>query len=450
MTLDLLLSAGAARVPDQPLVLSNEGSLSYADACTRSEAFARGLAARGVERFACDVADVGELVPLLCAAASVGSEACVYPAGLDDATTADYLTSFGQNVYITDRAAGVDAETIPPAALAVGSGPAPRIAADAPAMILTTGTTGKPKGVRYDWSKLIAAIRHPDDTPGARWLLAYNLNQFAGIQVLLHVLASAATLVVPVSNQPRDAVVAMRDLGVTHVSATPTFWRFVIALLDEEAAGRLSLKQITLGGEPSPGPLLEALRRFFPEARISHVYAGTEFGPVVSVRDGRAGLPISVLERGEDAPIQLKVVDGELMVRSRVGMRGYFGGDDVDEGWQPTGDLVEVTDDRILFVGRTSDVINVGGVKVHPLPVEEVVGSVDGVELARAYGRASPITGEIVALDVVAKAGADPAEVEAAIRAACESLAPAARPRRIRFVDRIDVRGHKIARGPRS
>ena len=50
-------------------------------------------------------------------------------------------------------------------------------------------------------------------------------------------------------------------------------------------------------------------------------------------------------------------------------MRGYFGEADVwiPGDWRPTGDLVEVVGDRLLFTGRSSDVINVGGVKVHPL-----------------------------------------------------------------------------------
>ena len=450
MTLNALLGAGAARVPDQPLVLTHDRAISYREGLARSEAFARGLAGRSIRRFACDIADVGDLVALLCGSAAAGSEGCVYPAGLDDGTIADYLSTFEQRVFVTDRETTLDDVVHPDVLASPGDEQVRSLGEGAPAMILTTGTTGRPKGVRYDWSNLVAAVRHPDEVPGARWLLAYNLNQFAGIQVLLHVLASAATLAVPRSNQARDAIRAMRELDVTHVSATPTFWRFVVGLLDETSARELSLQQVTLGGEPSPGPLLASLRRLFPEVRISHVYAGTEFGPVVSVRDGRPGLPLSVLERGDDAAIQLKVLDGELMVRSRVGMRGYFGGEDVDEGWRPTGDLVEVTADRILFVGRTTDVINVGGVKVHPLPVEEIVGAVEGVELARAYGRPNPVTGEIVALDVVARDGADPAEVERAVRLACESLAPAARPRRIRFVDRIDVRGNKIARGPRS
>ena len=87
-------------------------------------------------------------------------------------------------------------------------GPVPE---HAPVLILTTGTTGHQKGARHDWSRLIGAVRNPDPEPGARWLLAYNLNQFAGVQVLLHVLTSGATLVAPASRRPRDVIEAIRD-----------------------------------------------------------------------------------------------------------------------------------------------------------------------------------------------------------------------------------------------
>ena len=71
-----------------------------------------------------------------------------------------------------------------------------------------------------------------------------------------------------------------------------------------------------------------------------------------------------------------KVVEGELWVRSRIGMLGYYGEPAVDpDAWRPTGDLVEVVDDRIVFRGRSSDIINVGGVKVHPLPIEDRIAS---------------------------------------------------------------------------
>ena len=66
--------------------------------------------------------------------------------------------------------------------------------------------------------------------------------------------------------------------------------------------------------------------------------------------------------------------------------------------------------------------------------------------MARAYGRPNPMSGHIVALDVVPIDGADTEAVEDAIRAACAHLAPAAQPRRIRFVDDIEMKGGKVVR----
>lgn len=193
--------------------------------------------------------------------------------------------------------------------------------------------------------------------------------------------------------------------------------------------------------------MLGDIQRTFPQAQVSQVYAASEFGSTGSMRDGRAGLSISVLERGDDADVAMKIVDGELWIRSRTGMLGYHDEAPVEaDGWRATGDLVEVTDDRILFKGRSSEIINVGGVKVHPLPIEERVSAVDGVDLARVYGRPNAMTGSIVALEVVAAVGADRQAVDAAIRRACEDLSPAARPRSIRFVDSLLTVGDKIIR----
>jgi acyl-coenzyme A synthetase/AMP-(fatty) acid ligase len=64
-----------------------------------------------------------------------------------------------------------------------------------------------------------------------------------------------------------------------------------------------------------------------------------------------------------------------------------------------------------------------------------------------AYGRHNPVTGQIVALDVVPEPGVDPAELEEEIRAACEeALPPQSQPRAIRFVDELEIRGSKLAR----
>lgn len=430
----------------QPAFISGERVVTYAEAHERAVRVARGIRAEGLDRFGSVVDDPADVPVVVAGASAVGVEACLYPRNLSDEDVARFAARFGHTAVITDGARPIDGvRTIALDDLGRDGTETPQQPADNPVLILTTGTTGDQKGARHDWARLALAVRRPDPEPGRRWLLAYNLNQFAGLQILLHVLVSGGTLVAGTSNRPADALPAMREHRVTHASATPTFWRLLTANLAADHG--LALEQITLGGEAAPADLIERLKHLFPDARLSHVYAGTEFGSAVSVQDGLAGLPASVLDRDPDSPVQLRIHDGELQVRSRVGMLGYHEGDDADERWHATGDLVEVQDDRIVFVGRATEVINVGGAKVHPLPIEELVNGVDGVRMSAAYGRPNPVTGQIVAVDVVPDPDADQDDLKQRIRAACEALPRAGRPRRIRFVDALETRGDKLTRG---
>jgi len=443
----------------------------------------------GALRFAIDSVEADLVVPALAAAAAVGAEACVFPP--DGPEQVERLLSrFGQS-HVLRGAPSTSVATAPAggdpssswASLAAAAGardrsasaggrpapgqptpgqPAPgqptpgRPAPEAvlptrPHLVLTTGTTGEPRGVRHDWARLIrstARVSMIDAAdPGERWLLAYGLHQFAGLQVLLHVFAAGATLVAPAPRRPREGLAAMRRHAVTHASATPTYWRFLLAEMRADGGPAPALRQVTLGGEAAPGPVLDQLRAAFPDAAVSHVYAASEFGATNSTKDGLPGLPADVLDRGEDADVAMKVVDGELWVRSRIGMLGYHGEEPVaaDE-WRPTGDLVERVGDRLLFRGRVSEIINVGGVKVHPLPIEEAVAAVPGVQVARVFGRPNAMTGAIVAVEIVPAPGADADEVKAAVRAACAELPAAARPRSIKIVAEVSTAGGKIVR----
>jgi acyl-CoA synthetase (AMP-forming)/AMP-acid ligase II len=442
-----LVRRGARETPEQPAIISPPGTTSYGECLVRAEAIARGLAERGIDRFGCVLEDPADGLAAVAGSSAAGSEACLYPPGLDRAELTAVASRFGHEVVVADRDVDLDGPAVvTPAELERAEGPPPSPPQRAPVLILTTGTTGEQKGARHDWSRLIGAVRRRDETPGTRWLLAYNLNQFAGMQMLVHALANRGTLVAPASRRADAVIDAIRGHDVTHVSATPTLWRLLAGRLDPDSAAELPLRQITLGGEAASQDLIDQLQRLFPQARIAHVFAGTEFGSVISVNDGRAGLPLSVLDRGEGSDAQFKVVDGELHIRSRHGMLGYYErGDDPGE-WRPTGDLVEIEGDRLHFVGRTSEIINVGGAKVHPLPVEELVCTVEGVELAAVYGRPNPVTGQIVAVDVVAAPDADDAQLPRRIHEACRRLPAAARPRSIRLVPQLDIRGSKVLR----
>jgi acyl-CoA synthetase (AMP-forming)/AMP-acid ligase II len=73
-----------------------------------------------------------------------------------------------------------------------------------------------------------------------------------------------------------------------------------------------------------------------------------------------------------------------------------------EEGYLDTEDAVEVKNDRVHFLGRVSGVINVGGNKVHPEEVENLVRQIPGIENALVSGRSSPIMGQLVLLEVQA------------------------------------------------
>lgn len=436
-----LVADAAVATPDGTALVVGGVPVRWADLHDRCSRLAGGLLSRGIGRFASVATDPQRRIELLIASSAVGVEACGYAAGLGDDDVALLRQRFDHDVVIGDSDVADLCDADPVEATTQD---------DAPLLVLTTGTTGLPKGARHDWRRLVANSARWTSSPDARWLLTYNLNQFAGIQVLLHTLCSQAALVVPDDNRPRSALTAAVDGGVTHVSATPTFWRFLLALLDDDTEVP-PLRQITLGGEAVPADLVAKLAARFPDARTSQVYASTEFGTAVSTTDTAAGLPVSVLERDDDSVVQFKIVDGELFARSTGGMLGYYGDDATDAaGWSPTGDLVEVRGDRIHFTGRSVEIINVGGVKVHPLVVEERALATGDIQFAHAYGRSNPIAGQIVTLDVVVGRDVtddEEEEIEDRIRESCSTLPDAARPRRIRFVSELDIRENKVRRG---
>jgi acyl-CoA synthetase (AMP-forming)/AMP-acid ligase II len=452
----LLLERAAALAPDHPAVVTREATTTYAELLTAARRVAGGLVAGDITRFAIVEPDAARILQLLAGAALVGSEPCQYQADIAPEEFAAQATSIGHDVVVTRRTDLVGAFRIvdPDELSAAEPDDRPAPGDDQPLLIRTTGTTGVPKAARHDWSILARTVEKVLPRPEQRWLLAYGPHQFAGLQVLQHVVASQAMLVAPFPRQPRDGLEALLSDGVTCVSATPTYWRFLLAEARAQHESLPHLDQITLGGEASPGDLLDDLRSTFPGARISQVYASTELGSVASVRDGRPGLDAASLFTEANPSANLRVVDGELWVRGSAGMLSYV--DSAEEGaaegdgeWRRTGDLVEIVDGRVLFRGRESEVINVGGVKVHPLPVEERISALDSVSAARVFGRANRLTGAIVAAEVVPSgrtADPDLDGLREQIRAAVADLPRAWQPRSVTFVDSIETRGDKTVR----
>lgn len=266
----------------------------------------------------------------------------------------------------------------------------------------SSGTTGTPRAHHRTWPALLAeASRHgsADD----RYLLTFNLARYAGLQVFLHCLRHDATIIVPASLRDAAAIVAAgAEHDATHLSVTPSLVKRLVQL--DAPAALQGLRQITLGGEHASQATLDLVRRCWPHARVTTIYASSEGGACFSASDGREGFPAAQLAAGRDGRRGELDADGELIVHLADGRT------------LRTGDHFEAAGDRILFRGRREDLINVGGYKVSPARVERVILGVAGVEECRVIGRPSPVLGEVVAAEIVGSAAV--ADVRAACRAA--------------------------------
>ena len=435
-------------------------SFSYSVATRVVAHLAQGLDAARVRRFLVYMRDCPELILLLMAGSVVGAQTCVANRRYSTDEIADLCRRFGFEHVMADVPMSIDnvrshylSDMVPPKEFNMNSMAIPRLSDDPDArhIVLTTGTTGTPKGAVYAWRDLVAQIRQRPDQRSVTFLLAYQMNHFAGIQMMLHALCNRAALVMAESLQMPDVAWAAKNFNVDAISATPTFWRMLCSYVASHS-DRLSLKQVTVGGEAVTDDLLAKLETCFPGVPVAQVYASTEMGSTFSVRDGKAGFPVSLLNRNS-GEVQLRVVDGELQIRAQHSMLGYVGDSSSTQGeWFATGDLVAIQGDRVVFLGRKSEVINVGGVKVHPVEIEKVINQVPGVFAVRVSGRPNPVTGQIVVAQVVIAPDSNGKEEEmgAAIRSACKVLDRYMQPRLIEFVSNLPTANQKLMRRPES
>jgi acyl-coenzyme A synthetase/AMP-(fatty) acid ligase len=304
-------------------------------------------------------------------------------------------------------------------------------------LLATSGTTGTPKLIGHTLASITRSVKR-DSVKGSDfvWGLLYDPSRFAGLQVVLQALLSGSLLIASDSREFDSQLEALVQHGVNALSATPSLWRKM--LMDKRVIA-CPLRQITLGGEIADQQILDALCRSFPTARIIHIYASTEAGTVFSVHDRRAGFPSAWLQ-GENFPIPLRIGDdGHLFIKPPKLPEGLEIARRLDvEGYLDTEDMVRVEGDRVLFSGRASGAINVGGNKVIPESVEQRIRNVDGVLDVRVSGKKSSITGQLVAAEIIARPGVDAVLLRKEIMSHCKAyLEKWQIPGVISFVDEL-------------
>ncbi len=298
--------------------------------------------------------------------------------------------------------------------------------------LFTSGTTGTPKKVRHSFTSITRNVKVTDRTKNNVWGFAYNPTHMAGIQVFFQALLNQNTIIRLFGSSKDRIFSEINGSKITHISATPSFYRL---LLPHENSYE-SVIRLTSGGEKFSAQVFDKLTGVFPNAKITNVYASTEAGAlfgsskdVFTVKEQHIGL--------------VKIVEEELLIHTSL--VGQLGKD--DEEWYKTGDNVEIISNNPLqfkILSRKNEMINVGGYKVNPTEVEEVIQGIDTITNARVFAKKNSVLGNIICAEIVAQKDITEAEIRAYLQ---DKLQEYKIPRIIRFVDSLSItRTGKIKR----
>jgi acyl-coenzyme A synthetase/AMP-(fatty) acid ligase len=292
----------------------------------------------------------------------------------------------------------------------------------------TSGTTGTPSKVDLNLKILTRSIRKDKRYKDHVWGFAYNPTHFAGLQVFFQAVLNKNPMVYIFECSPEQISNLVDQHGVTHISATPTFYRL---RLQQLPGSYETVRRLSSGGEKFEPSLQEALHESFPNAKFRNIYAITEAGSLLE-SDGE------VFQIPEEYTDHLRISeDCELLIhRSLLGQSVL---NDTDGEWFHTGDVVEFVDnDRFRFVGRKSDFVNIGGYRVNPHEVEERINSVEGIEAAVVKARESSVTGNVLVAEVQINENMKSEVAKDRIKTTINNLKKWKQPRMIDVVDSID------------
>jgi acyl-CoA synthetase (AMP-forming)/AMP-acid ligase II len=257
-------------------------------------------------------------------------------------------------------------------------------------VLFSSGTTGRPKAILHDFTHFLTRYRTP--RPTLRTLNFLLFDHIGGLNTFFHTIFNGGQVVAPSGRTPESVVDNIFQYRVELFPTTPTFLRLMLLEGALEAKKLESLKVITYGTERMDQPTLDRLCDALPHVDFRQTYGMSELGILRVKSQARNSLWMTVGGEG----VETKVVEEALFIRSANRMLGYLNAPSPfhADGWYATGDLVEQDGRFLKIVGRSTQIINVGGVTVLPSEVERVALLHPDVLRAKARGVPNPLTGQ--------------------------------------------------------
>jgi len=263
-------------------------------------------------------------------------------------------------------------------------------------LLFSSGTTGAPKAALHDLKLFFDRFNQPRHPYRAIAFLMFD--HIGGLNTMLYILSSGGCLTMVQKRSPEAVLQAVEKHRVELLPASPTFLNMILLSEAYQQYELNSLKVVSYGTEPMAASTLKRFHQLFPEIRMQQTYGLSEIGIPGTRSKASDSLWLKISGEG----VETRVVNGVLHIRSKTAMLGYLNAPSpfTEDGWLNTGDAVETDGEYIRFLGREDSRINVGGEKVYPSEIENVLMTMEEVADARVYGEKNLLTGAMAAAEI--------------------------------------------------
>jgi len=284
-------------------------------------------------------------------------------------------------------------------------------------VLFSSGSTGKCKAAVHDLSRLLDKFR----VPRHRWrTIAFLLfDHIGGLNTMLYTLSNGGCLITVDDRTPDGVLKSIEEFRADLLPTSPTFINLIILSEAYRRYDLSSLKIITYGTEPMLETTLRRINKILPCVILQQTYGLTELGILSSKSKSADSLWVKIGGEG----FETKIVNSVLWIKANSAMLGYLNAPSPfdKEGWFNTGDMVESEGDYFRILGRQSEAINVGGEKVYPTEIENIIQMMEGVEDVTVKGEPNPIVGQMVVAQVKLRTNETAAEFKMRLRAFCKN-----------------------------
>ena len=490
-TLQEMLARSTKRAPDSPCFVQRDEATSYAELDRASGAFAHGLQELGVIKGDRVVLVLNNTINYLIAYYGIlKAGAAVVPHYTDTRTnTLCYVLKHceARAVVLEKRNTRLlegQAAQVPHLETVISLGPAllapedgfqlvefeqllttglelhdgGTLEDDLSAIVYTSGTTGKPKGVMLSHRNQLANIRsivqYLELTSSDTIAMVLPFFYVYGNSVLhTHVYAGGTVAQVGTMTFPAAVLAGIQKHQCTGLSGVPSTYARLVQFKGLEKYDLSCLRYLTQAGGPMTPALTQKLRDLLPAADIFVMYGQTEASARLSYLPpqeldrklgsagiGIPGVTLRIVDReGSEVP---RGTEGEIVASGDNIMLGYWKNPEetsrvkVLDGLH-TGDLASMDEDGFIFIaGRASDMIKSGAHRIGPKEIEEVVEMLPEIAQCAVVGVPDEILGEAIAAFLILVEGEEVTEKQV-LRHCHRHLPRFKMPGHVRFVDAL-------------